>query len=72
MAFVNFGKNRDAVSRPQNTQLLSALPVRSFTARYVKVVTSGRTPAALPRYKAQNFQARPPLACQRRCGDLVE
>jgi hypothetical protein len=38
---------------------------QGFTARYVKVVTSGRTPAALSRYKAQNFEARPPLVCQR-------
>jgi len=44
MAFVNFGKERDAVSRSQTTQWPSASPVRSFTARYVKVVTSGRTP----------------------------
>jgi len=72
MEFVNFGKERDAVSRPQTTQWRSASPVRSFTARYVKVVTSARTPAALLRYKAQNLEGRPLLVCQRCCGDLVE
>jgi hypothetical protein len=37
-----------------------------------KVVTSGRAPAALLRYKAQNFEGHPLLVCQRCCGDLVE
>jgi glucose/arabinose dehydrogenase len=60
--------------RVQNGELCSvaarAPSNGEFTERYVKVVTSGSTPAALLRYRAQNFEGRPLHVCQRCCSDV--
>jgi hypothetical protein len=71
MAFVNFGKERDAVSRPQTTQWLGV----AGSVLHRKVCKGGdfwQDPRRAMRYKAQNFERYPLLVCQRWCGDLVE